>query len=157
MVISNWPSVLDVSQHRIQEALYVNSPEASAGYLFQSSRPKNVLLFVAVLSHARQRARRDAIRETWFTECKRRSHEVYCRFFTDHAGLDNETSNAVLKENEEHTDLVFLSVEGKNNSKMTLLRSKYLRDFGTNLTAFQLCRRLKEKKICSVLFYLEFT
>ena len=112
-VIANWPSLLDASKSRIQEALYVSSPEASSAYLFQERQPKNLLLLVAVLSHAALRARRDAIRETWFSECKQRTAEVFCAFFTDHAGLDNEASNAVLRESDENNDLVFLAMEGK--------------------------------------------
>ena len=117
MVIANWPSLLDTSKSRIQEALYFNSPEASAGYLFQQRRQKKFLLFVAVLTHAARKARRDAIRETWFTECKQRTDEVCCVFFTDEAGLDNETKNAVLKESRQHDDLVFLSLEGKSGCR----------------------------------------
>ena len=114
IVISYWPSLLNASKYRIQEALYFNSPEASASYLFQQRQQKKLLLFVAVLTHAAKRARRDAIRETWFTECKQRPDEVCCVFFTDEAGLDNETKNAVWRESQEHKDLVFLSLEGKS-------------------------------------------
>lgn len=113
-VLTNWPSLLEAPNSRIKEALYVNSPEASSVYLFQRKRPENILLFVAVLTHVARRARRDAIRETWFTECKRRTDEVYCAFFTDQAGLENDTKNAILKEHDENNDLVFLSVEGKS-------------------------------------------
>lgn len=112
-VLISWPNLLEAPNSRIKEALYVNSPEASSAYLFRRKRPENLLLFVAVLTHAARRARRDAIRETWFTECKHRTDEVYCAFFTDQAGLDNETNNAILEEHEENNDLVFLSVEGK--------------------------------------------
>lgn len=112
-VLINWPSLIEAPNLKIKEALYVDSPEASSAYLFQRKRSENVLLFVAVLSHAARRARRDAVRETWFTECKQRTEEVYCAFFTDQAGLDNKTKNAVVKEYEENDDLVFLSVEGK--------------------------------------------
>lgn len=112
-VLNNWPSLLDASKSRIQEALYVSSPGASSAYLFQQRRSKNVLLFVAVLTHAARQERRGALRETWFSECKQRTEEVYCVFFTDQAGLDNETSNAVLRESEDYNDLVFLSMEGK--------------------------------------------
>ena len=116
IVITNWPSLLHASKSKIQEALYINSPEASTVYLFQQRRPKNVLLLVAVLTHAERRARRDAIRETWFSECKQRTDEVFCAFFTDQAGLDNETRTAVLSESKENNDLVFLSVKGKLKS-----------------------------------------
>lgn len=112
-VLINWPSLIEAPNSKIKEALYVDSPEASSAYLFQRKRSDNVLLFVAVLSHAARRARRDAVRETWFTECKQRTEEVYCAFFTDQAGLDNKTKHAVVKEYEENDDLVFLSVEGK--------------------------------------------
>lgn len=112
-VLINWPSLIEAPNSKIKEALYVDSPEASSAYLFQRKRSDNVLLFVAVLSHAARRARRDAVRETWFTECKQRTEEVYCAFFTDQAGLDNKTKKAVVKEYEENDDLVFLSVEGK--------------------------------------------
>ena len=112
-VLINWPSLIEAPNTQIKEALYVDSPEASSAYLFQRKRSDNVLLFVAVLSHAARRARRDAVRETWFTECKQRTDEVSCAFFTDQAGLDNKTKNAVVKEYEENDDLVFLSVEGK--------------------------------------------
>ena len=112
-VLNSWPSLLEAPEARIKEALYVNSPEASSAYLFQRKRPENIVLFVAILSHAARKARRDAIRETWFTECKQRTDEVYCAFFTDQAGLENETKTAVLNEYEENNDLVFISVEGK--------------------------------------------
>lgn len=116
-VLINWPSLMEAPNAKIKEAFYVDSPEASSAYLFQRKRSENVLLFVAVLTHAARRARRDAVRETWFTECKQRSDEVYCAFFTDQAGLDNKTKNAVVKEYEENDDLVFLSVEGKRAGK----------------------------------------
>lgn len=109
--ITNWPSLFEAPNSRIKEALYVNSPEASAAYIFQRRRPKNILLFVAILTHASRKARRDAIRDTWFTECKLRTDEVYCAFFTDQAGLENETKNAILQEHEENNDLIFLQVE----------------------------------------------
>lgn len=112
-VLINWPSLIEAPNSRIKEALYVSSPEASSAYLFQRRRSENIILFVAVLSHAARRARRDAVRETWLTGCKQRTDEVYCAFFTDQAGLDNKTKNAVVKEYEENDDLVFLSVEGK--------------------------------------------
>lgn len=111
--ITNWPSLFEAPNSRIKEALYVNSPEASAAYIFQRRRPKNILLFVAVLTHASRKARRDAIRDTWFTECKLRTDEVFCAFFTDQAGLENETKNAILQEHEENNDLIFLQVEGE--------------------------------------------
>lgn len=113
-MLAHWPSVLDTSKSRIQEALYVSSPEASSAYLFQPRQPRKPLLVVAVLSHAVRKARRDAIRETWFSDCKQRTDEVFCAFFTDQAGLDNETSSAVMKESELNNDLVFLEVEGKS-------------------------------------------
>lgn len=116
-VLINWPSLMEAPNAKIKETFYVDSPEASSAYLFQRKRSENVLLFVAVLTHAARRARRDAVRETWFTECKQRSDEVYCAFFTDQAGLDNKTKNAVVKEHEENDDLVFLSVEGKRAGK----------------------------------------
>ena len=116
-VLINWPSLIEAPNSKIKEALYVDSPEASSAYLFQRKRSDNVLLFVAILSHAARRARRDAVRETWFTDCKQRTEEVYCVFFTDKAGLDNKTKNAVVKEYEENNDLVFLSVEGKRVDK----------------------------------------
>ena len=116
-VLINWPSLMEAPNAKIKEAFYVDSPEASSAYLFQRKRSENVLLFVAVLTHAARRARRDAVRETWFTECKQRSDEVYCAFFTDQAGLDNKTKNAVVEEYEENDDLVFLSVEGKRARK----------------------------------------
>lgn len=112
-ILINWPSLIEAPDTRIKEALFVDSPEASSAYLFQRKRSENILLFVAVLSHAARRARRDAVRETWFTECKQRPEEAYCAFFTDQAGLDNKTKNAVAKEYDENDDLVFLSVEGK--------------------------------------------
>ena len=96
--ITNWPSLFEAPNSRIKEALYVNSPEASAAYIFQRRRPENILLFVAILTHASRKARRDAIRDTWFT---------------DQAGLENETKNAILKEHEENNDLIFLQVEGE--------------------------------------------
>lgn len=116
-VLINWPSLMEAPNAKIKEDFYVDSPEASSAYLFQRKRSENVLLFVAVLTHAARRARRDAVRETWFTECKQRSDEVYCAFFTDQAGLDNKTKNAVVKEHEENDDLVFLSVKGKRAGK----------------------------------------
>lgn len=112
-VLTNWPSLLEAPNARIKEALCVNSPEASSAYLFQRRRRENILLFVAVLTHASRKARRDAIRNTWFTECKRRADEVFCAFFTDQAGLGNETRNAISKEHEENDDLIFINVEGK--------------------------------------------
>jgi len=114
-MLSHWPSVLDTSKSRVQEALYVSSPVASSAYLFQPRQPRKLLLVVAVLSHAARKARRDAIRETWFSDCRQRTDEVFCAFFTDQAGLDNETSSAVMKESEENSDLVFLEVEGKSD------------------------------------------
>ena len=114
-MLSHWPSVLDTSKNRIQEALYVSSPVASSAYLFQPRQPRKLRLVVAVLSHAARKARRDAIRETWFSDCRQRTDEVFCAFFTDQAGLDNETSSAVMKESEENNDLVFLEVEGKSD------------------------------------------
>ena len=113
-MLSHWPSVLDTSKTRIQEALYVSSPVASSAYLFQPRQPRKLLLVVAVLSQAARKARRDAIRETWFSDCRQRTDDVFCAFFTDQAGLDNETSSAVMKESEENNDLVFLEVEGKS-------------------------------------------
>lgn len=115
-MLSHWPSVLDTSKSRIQEALYVSSPVASSAYLFQLRQPRKLRLVVAVLSHAARKARRDAIRETWFSDCRQRTDEVFCAFFTDQAGLDNETSSAVMKESEDKNDLVFLEVEGKVRS-----------------------------------------
>lgn len=111
-IIINWPSLLRTSKSSIQEALYVSSSDASAVFLFRPpSQPSNLLLFVAVLTHAARKARRDALRETWFSECKTRRREAFCGFFTDRAGLDNDTNMAVTRENEEHDDLVFLSLE----------------------------------------------
>ena len=112
-MLSHWPSVLDTSKSRIQEALYVSSPVASSAYLFQPRQLRKLRLVVAVLSHAARKARRDAIRETWFSDCRQRTDDVFCAFFTDQAGLDNETSSAVMKESEENNDLVFLEGEGK--------------------------------------------
>lgn len=114
-MLSHWPSVLDTSKSRIQEALYVSSPVASSAYLFQPRQPRKLLLVVAVLSHAARKARRDAIRETWFSDCRQRTDDVFCAFFTDQAGFDNETSSSVMKESQENNDLVFLEVEGKSD------------------------------------------
>ena len=120
-ILINWPSLIEAPNSKIKETFYVDSPEASSAYLFQRKRSESVLLFVAVLTHAARRARRDAVRETWFTECKQRSDEVYCAFFTDQAGLDNKTKNAVEKESEENDDLIFLSVEGKRAGEKVIV------------------------------------
>lgn len=115
MVIINWPSLLQASKSNIEQALYASSPEASAVYhLFQPTQTPPKLLFIAVLTHASRRARRDAIRDTWGADCIRR-HEVFCGFFTDRVGLDNDTNVAISKENEEHNDLVFIVSQGKSS------------------------------------------
>ena len=46
---------------------------------------------------------------------RQRTDDVFCAFFTDQAGLDNETSSSVRKESQENNDLVFLEVEGKSD------------------------------------------
>ena len=113
-VFSSWSWHFDTSNRDNQQALHVNSSETIAVVSSQRHKPpKNLLLFIAVLTHASRTARRDAIRESWFTGCKRRTN-VRCVFFTDNAGLPNATKLAVLNESQVSNDMVFLSAEGKS-------------------------------------------
>ena len=112
-IISSKSSLFKTTQTAVQQALYVSSSEENTHVLDQQQGEKKLLLFVAVLTHGLRKARRDAIRETWFTECQQKTAAVRCIFFTDNAGLQNETKMALLKESQEHKDMTFLSLEGK--------------------------------------------
>lgn len=78
----------------------------------QGVKPVDISLFVAVLTHPSRRDRRYGIRDTWMRRCEERRSEVVCKFFTDGAGLGNETKLSLLEENKENQDMEFLPIAG---------------------------------------------
>lgn len=78
----------------------------------QRVKPVDISLFVAVLTHPSRRDRRYGIRDTWMRRCEERRSEVVCKFFTDGAGLENETKLSLLEENKENQDMEFLPIAG---------------------------------------------
>ncbi|XP_032222803.1 hydroxyproline O-galactosyltransferase GALT5 [Nematostella vectensis] len=67
--------------------------------------PRKVRLFVAVLTHAKRKPRRDAIRDSWFKEC---NNQAICRFFSDEVGLSNQSRLKLANEGLENKDVVLL-------------------------------------------------
>lgn len=74
---------------------------------------KKVSLFVAILTHAMRRERRDGIRESWMSACKENPQKILCGFFTDEVGLNDENKKALDYEKRTNNDIVIINATGK--------------------------------------------
>lgn len=74
-------------------------------------KSKKLLLAVGVLNKLSMVARRDAIRLTWFRQCKQNPSIVQCRFFTDES--TNSTEKQIYEdENDSNGDMLFMPIKG---------------------------------------------
>ena len=92
-----------------------------------------LLLFVGIYSAAKYLDRRNAIRETWLTECKS-NEKVLCRFFTNRQDLKGnplpvEVQRRLRNESRLHGDLIYAkSPPGQNFARRYLWMIKWARD-----------------------------
>lgn len=81
--------------------------------LHGETNEKSVSLFVAILTHAMRKERRDAIRETWMSVCKQKPQQIFCRFFTDEVELDDKRKEILKREKQQNNDIEILNATGK--------------------------------------------
>lgn len=72
-----------------------------------SANKKNYTLLVVVLTSLNGKKRRDAIRQTWYSNGEIKN-EVYLKFVLGTMGVSEEYRGDLQKENEEHKDLLLL-------------------------------------------------
>jgi len=77
---------------------------------------ERIFLFILILSHAKGRTNREAVRQTWLSD---KPPDVAYKFFLGNVALQYEE---IRRENEQHYDMVFLDVEDDYNSLSSKVR-----------------------------------
>ena len=111
--LSKWPKA---GKHIVNEKLHplvVPEQDTKEKTTHTLQGKQNLLLFVAVLNKVTAFDRRDAVRSTWMSRCRKHSRKLACFFFTDTTeSLSKVNRTRVENEKSLHQDMLFMPYKG---------------------------------------------